>query len=160
MAVITAKVMTIRSPKVRSVPDGSTGKLVMFEIPLELAEKAVAKLKGDHKVEDFMTGEGAVWGSAWVPKSVYPKLRRVPFPATVELHARFLGATFVVPEEGADPSQRTLGFVLDNIGAATPWDGLEAEDNSIRVRTTLQRRRVMDQGTEVETGERQPSFTL
>jgi hypothetical protein len=158
MAVITARVMSIRTPNVRNVPDGSTGKLIMFEIPLDLAEKAVAKLQGGHKLEDFATEEGIVWGSAWVPKTVYPKLRRVPFPATVELHARFLGATFVLPEVGGEPTQKTLSFILDNIGQATPWDGLEAEDNSLRVRTTL--RRVMQQGTEVNVAGQQPAFTL
>ena len=159
MAVINARVMSIRNPNVRNVPDGSTGKLVMFELPLDLAEKAVAKLSGNHKVEDFMTSEGAVWGSAWIPKSVYPKLRRVNFPATVELHARFLGATFVVPETGAEPSQKSLSYILDNIGAATPWDGLEEADGTLRVRTTLQRRRVM--GDAAEAGVTyQPMLTL
>ncbi len=120
----------------KNAPEGSSGRLIMFELPLDVAETLIKKLKGDYNPEQFMTEDGVVWGTGWVSKAALPQLRRVEWPANVEISARYTGAVeTTLSREGQEDRQvLALEFVVDGCAKATPFDGAEVEDGTLRVR--------------------------
>ena len=156
MADFRAKINGIRN-LARRAPEGSSGRLASFHGPLEVAEQLVKKVKGV-TLDEFKDANGNIWGQAWISKKLLHKFRDVAWPAEMDLHCRFTGATRntlngpTQESEGDTTVLRTdlvLEFALDGIGDVVPYDAQNEDDGTLVVR---ERQRTIRQGQQAAQG--------